>query len=150
MTIKEIIELMKHYLRELLANDTLGKSIASILVIFLGSNRMLAFLIIILVIIDFITGVIKSKKLGVKIESNKFRNTVLKIYVYYSLIITLGIVDYMVGVNVFIRVGYAFIGITEGKSIIENLIVIYPDLEKIKEQLKWWKNNGNSSKTLQS
>jgi len=144
MSVKELWETMKYYIVRIFGEDQFAKSMISIFVILFGGDKLLAIFIVILVIIDFITGVIKAKHLNEKVESSKFRRTVLKLYVYYSLVITLGIVDYMVGVNLFLKVGYAFIGITEGKSIIENLIAVYPNLNEIKEKLKWWKSSGNS------
>jgi phage-related holin len=144
MSIRELWDITKHYIVKIFGEDPFAKSMTSILVILFGSDRLLAIFIVFLVIIDFITGIVKAKHLNEKIESNKFRRTVLKLYIYYSLVITLGIVDYMVGSTLFLRVGYAFIGITEGKSILENLIAVYPNLSEIKVKLKWWKDNGSS------
>jgi phage-related holin len=144
MSIRELWDITKHYIIKIFGEDPFAKSMTSILVILFGSDRLLAIFIVFLVIIDFITGIVKARHLKEKIESNKFRRTVLKLYIYYSLVITLGIVDYMVGANLFLRVGYAFIGITEGKSILENLIAVYPNLNEIKVKLKWWKDNGSS------
>ena len=150
MTLKEAFELFKYYLGRTFGEDGVVKLTGSIFTILFGNDKILAFLVLFLILFDFDTGVVKAKVKNEEIKSHKFRNTVLKIYIYYSLIMTLGVVDYMMGANVFLRIGYAFIGLTEGKSILENLIQIHPPLKEINEKLKWWKSNGNSSKTSQS
>jgi len=150
MSLKELIEIAKNYLSKTTTNDVEIKVLTSLLAILFGNDLILSVLVMLLIVIDFITGIIKAMVKKENIESHKFRKTVLKIYVYYSLIITLGIVDYMTKLNIFSRIGYAFVALTEGKSIVENLILIYPPIENIKEKLKWWKSNGNSSKTSQS
>ena len=152
MKLKDIVELTLHYLKRTYGEDFLSKVFAGGVFAFLFGNKLFAFLVLILIVIDFITGVVKSKKLGVKIESAKFRNTLLKLYVYYSLILTLNIVSQLTGIELILRVCYAFIALTEGKSIIENLVVIYPEVGSLKSELSKFikfkddENSGNSNR----
>lgn len=146
MKIEEIIRLCKHYLERLFSDLPFQKITIGGLASLLFGEKVFALFTLILIIIDFITGVIKAKKLNDKIESAKFRNTILKIYIYYSLILTLNIVSKMTGLEIILRIGYSFIAITEGKSIIENLIIVYPGLSEIKSKLYMFYDNKEKEK----
>lgn len=78
---------------------------------------------LVLVIADFITGVISAKKRGELITSSGIKRTVIKLFVY-EVAITLGFLaqTYMIGDMVPVQKLIAsFVALTELTSIIENL-----------------------------
>ncbi len=87
---------------------------------------------IVLIFVDFITGIIASYKLNIRITSKAMQRTVYKIIAFVSMII-LGYVleKYMLDFPVTKTFG-GLIGLIEGKSILENLYKITKvDLLKI-------------------
>lgn len=78
------------------------------------------------VFLDLVTGIIKAKKKGEQIRSKKLGNSITKIVMYFISILCSKVMD-----DVFLHTGYlpftitqaciAFIGITEFKSILENV-----------------------------
>jgi len=75
----------------------------------------------ILVIIDFITGLIAAKKQKVAITSKKMGATITKMLVYQLIIITSQLCEiYLVPQIPFIKITLAFLAVTEFTSIAEN------------------------------
>jgi len=75
----------------------------------------------ILVIIDFITGLIAAKKQNVAITSKKMGATITKMLVYQLIIITSQLCEtYLVPQIPFIKITLAFLAVTEFTSIAEN------------------------------
>jgi phage-related holin len=89
-----------------------------------------------LIIIDFITGVITSLKKKEKIVSSRIFNTVIKIYVYYSAILTMALIDVAFSTKILIYISVGFAIATEGKSIIENLAVFMPAILRLGDYLE--------------
>ncbi len=79
----------------------------------------------ILVLLDFITGVMAAVKLKKKITSKGFKATVIKTFIYQSSVIVAMLIEnhLMVGVPV-IKVVVALITMTETKSFFENVEVM--------------------------
>lgn len=79
-----------------------------------------------LVVLDLITGLAASIKRGDKIESGKLKRTVVKLIMYE----VCAIMSYYVGENLFgpelplLKIATTMIGITEVKSVFENISVI--------------------------
>jgi phage-related holin len=97
------------------------KALAWVLVITLPIRpAMIAVCVIILA--DFATGVWASLKEGKPITSNKFRNTLSKILGYQILIVAAFILEkYLLDGLPAVKAVTAMIGVTEGKSLFENI-----------------------------
>lgn len=81
------------------------------------------YIIFIVIVIDIITALLAAKKNNVKIESNKFFNSIVKIGYYYTMMLVLYLVDYFVIKDSFILINFAsvIILINELISIDENI-----------------------------
>ncbi|HHX67941.1 MAG TPA: hypothetical protein GX708_07805 [Gallicola sp.] len=81
------------------------------------------YIIFIVIVIDIITALLAAKKINVKIESNKFFNSIVKIGYYYAIMDVLFLVDYFVIKDSFILINFAsgIILINELISIDENI-----------------------------
>jgi len=81
------------------------------------------YIIFIVIVIDIITALLAAKKNNVKIESNKFFNSIVKIGYYYTIMLVLYIVDFFVIKNSFILINFASVImlINELISIDENI-----------------------------
>jgi phage-related holin len=81
------------------------------------------YIIFIVIVIDIITALLAAKKNNVKIESNKFFNSIVKIGYYYAIMDVLFLIDYFVIKDSFILVNFAsvIILINELISIDENI-----------------------------
>ena len=81
------------------------------------------YIIFIVIVIDIITALLAAKKNNVKIESNKFFNSIVKIGYYYAMMFVLYLVDYFVIKDSFILINFAsvIILINELISIDENI-----------------------------
>lgn len=91
-----------------------------------------ALVIMILLLIDFITGVWASKSLNIKITSNRMKRSVTK-FIIYGLALLIGL---MVGSTygmpwVLISISF-FISSVEIKSISENMLLINPEFNLFK------------------
>lgn len=91
-------------------------------------------LILILMLIDLVTGLIKATRIHESIRSNKLRSSVNKAITYFIILLIGGCVSYAgePGVSGIFKV---FLVLVEGVSICENLIHIFPEsriVEKIK------------------
>ena len=80
-------------------------------------------IIFIVIFLDIITALIAAKKHKIKIESDKFFNSIIKIGYYYAIILLLYLVDYFVIKDSFILINFAsvIILINELISIDENI-----------------------------
>lgn len=146
MDLQKIVSDMIAYLKKATLNNALEKITIGAVISYFFGDKTLALLVFLLIIVDFVTGVVKSKKMGVKVESSRFRDTILKMYVYYSLLLTLGIVEKLTGFGFLLKLGYSFIALTEGKSIIENLMVINPEVKNILDYLTDVKRKNKENK----
>jgi len=81
------------------------------------------YIIFIVIVIDIITALLAAKKNNVKIESNKFFNSIIKIGYYYTIMLVLYLVDFFVIKDSFILINFAsvIILINELISIDENI-----------------------------
>lgn len=78
--------------------------------------------LVVLIIFDFITGVIASRKTGVAIRSSIIFRTPVKIFSYFLLISGGHLAEVVIGVNFFIDdIILSFLGVTELISILENV-----------------------------
>ena len=81
------------------------------------------YIIIIVIVLDIVTALLVAKKNKIKIESNKFFNSIVKIGYYYTIMLVLYLVDYFVIKDSFILINFAsvIILINELISIDENI-----------------------------
>ena len=95
----------------------------AILCSFFISVQWYFYIIFIVIVIDIITALLAAKKNNVKIESNKFFNSIVKIGYYYSMMLMLYLIDYFVIKDSFILINFAsiIILINELISIDENI-----------------------------
>jgi len=95
----------------------------AILCSFFISVQWYFYIIFIVIVIDIITALLAAKKNNVKIESNKFFNSIIKIGYYYTIMLVLYLVDCFVVKDSFILINFAsvIILINELISIDENI-----------------------------
>jgi phage-related holin len=75
-----------------------------------------------MVFIDFVTGILVSRKNGIKLTSNGFKRTAVKLMVYLALITLSAIVErFMAPAMPLSHIASGFVGMTELKSVLENL-----------------------------
>jgi len=81
------------------------------------------YIIFIVIVLDIITALMVAKKNKIKIESNKFFNSIIKIGYYYTIMLVLYLVDCFVVKDSFILINFAsvIILINELISIDENI-----------------------------
>ena len=81
------------------------------------------YIIFIVIFIDIITALMAAKRQKIKIESNKFFNSIIKIGYYYTIMLVLYLVDFFVIKDSFILINFAsvIILINELISIDENI-----------------------------
>ena len=81
------------------------------------------YIIFFVIAIDIITALLAAKKNNVKIESNKFFNSIVKIGYYYTMMLVLYLIDYFVIKDSFILINFTsiIILINELISIDENI-----------------------------
>ena len=95
----------------------------AILSSFFISVQWYFYIIFIVIFIDIITALIAAKRQKIKIESNKFFNSIIKIGYYYTIMLVLYLVDCFVIKDGFILINFAsvIILINELISIDENI-----------------------------
>ena len=126
MLLFEIIEKTIYYAEKTLdtgaANIFLVLPIAFIFNFFL-SVQWYFYIIFFVIVLDIITALLAAKKNNVKIESNKFFNSIVKIGYYYTIMLVLYLIDYFVIKDSFILINFAsvIILINELISIDENI-----------------------------
>ena len=126
MLLFEIIEKTIYYAEKTLdtgaANIFLVLPIAFIFNFFL-SVQWYFYIIFFVIVLDIITALLAAKKINVKIESNKFFNSIVKIGYYYTIMLVLYLIDYFVIKDSFILINFAsvIILINELISIDENI-----------------------------
>ena len=126
MLLFEIIEKTIYYAEKTLdmgaANIFLVLPIAFIFNFFL-SVQWYFYIIFIVIVIDIITALLAAKKNNVKIESNKFFNSIVKIGYYYTIMLVLYLVGFFFIFYSFILINFAclIILINELISIDENI-----------------------------
>ena len=126
MLLFEIIEKTIYYAEKTLdtgaANIFLVLPIAFIFNFFL-SVQWYFYIIFFVIVLDIITALLAAKKNNVKIESNKFFNSIVKIGYYYTIMLVLYLVDFFVIKDSFILINFAsiIILINELISIDENI-----------------------------
>ena len=81
------------------------------------------YIIFFVIVLDIITALLAAKKNNVKIESNKFFNSIIKVGYYYTIMLVLYLVDCFVIKDSFILINFAsvIILINELISIDENI-----------------------------
>ena len=100
----------------------LATLLASVALVFMPIKATLV-TVMVLTIADLITGIMASRKEGKKITSSGLKRTIIKTTVY-ELVVMLGFLTerYMVGDSIpVVKVLAGFIGLTELKSVLENI-----------------------------
>ena len=126
MLIEQIIlksqELTSKILDVISSNQLLIIPLA-ILSSFFISVQWYFYIIFIVIFVDIITALIAAKRQKIKIESNKFFNSIIKIGYYYTIMLVLYLIDYFVIKDSFILINFAsvIILINELISIDENI-----------------------------
>jgi len=126
MIIEQIIlksqELTSKILDVISSNQLLIIPLA-ILCSFFISVQWYFYIIFIVIFIDIITALMAAKRQKIKIESNKFFNSIIKIGYYYTIMLVLYLVDFFVIKDSFILINFAsvIILINELISIDENI-----------------------------
>lgn len=115
---------------------------------FLFKLKIVLQIMFVLIIIDLLTGIIASIKRKDMIKSNRLIDTLIKVYVYYTVVFTMILVEISLATDYFTKLVCWFAILTEAKSIIENLSVFMPEILKIKEKLAN-ENNKKTDNTLQ-
>ena len=82
--------------------------------------------ILIMMLIDLVTGLIKSLKNNTKISSSRLRSTITKTIVYFIVLLIGGCLTALGEESVGILFA-VFIGMVEGISILENLSEMFPN-----------------------
>lgn len=103
----------------------LGSLIVSIALVFLPIKATLI-TVMVLTVVDLITGILVARKKGKKITSSGLKRTIIKTTVY-EVVVMLGFLTerYMTGDAVpVVKILAGFIGITELKSVMENIEII--------------------------
>lgn len=81
--------------------------------------------VIFLVLVDFVTGIWASIKRQIPITSFHMRRTIVKLLAYLSTILVAFIIEtYLLSEVPLVKVVSSLIGLTEGKSFLENINVI--------------------------
>ena len=95
----------------------------SILSTFFVNVQWYFYIIFIVIFIDIITALMAAKRQKIKIESNKFFNSIIKIGYYYTIMLVLYLVDFFVIKDSFILINFTsiIILINELISIDENI-----------------------------
>lgn len=99
-------------------------SIFAVVIAFFAPIHQLMFLTGVLLVIDFITGIWAAKKRGEPITSKAMKRSVNKFLAYQLLLITAFIIQDYFTVNLgipFVKLCSSLLGLTELKSIAENL-----------------------------
>ena len=93
---------------------------------FLAPIQTLLCVVFVLVLLDFITGVWAAKKRGEAIKSAAMRRSVSKLFVYEFALLGGLLIQTLVGQSIpVVNLIAGMIGLVEGKSLLENLNVIY-------------------------
>jgi len=108
---------------DVISSNQLLIILLAILCSFFISVQWYFYIIFIVIVLDIITALLAAKKNNVKIESNKFFNSIVKIGYYYTIMLVLYLVDFFVIKNSFILINFAsvIILINELISIDENI-----------------------------
>lgn len=108
--------------------DVIGSNQLLIILLAILSNFFINvqwyfYIICIVIVIDIITALLAAKKNKIKIESNKFFNSIIKVGYYYTIMLVLYLIDYFVIKDSFILINFAsvIILINELISIDENI-----------------------------
>ena len=131
MLIEQIIlksqELTSKILDVISSNQLLIIPLA-ILCSFFISVQWYFYIIFIVIVIDIITALLAAKKNNVKIESNKFFNSIIKIGYYYAMMLVLYLVDYFV---IKVKDSFILINFTSIIILINELISIDENICKL-------------------
>ena len=108
---------------DVISSNQLLIILLAILCSFFISVQWYFYIIFIVIVIDIITALLAAKKNNVKIESNKFFNSIVKIGYYYTIMLVLYLIDYFVIKDSFILINFTsiIILINELISIDENI-----------------------------
>lgn len=119
-----------------LADWWLWKALVAILLSMFATPPQLVVLICFLVSADFITGMYAAVRTGRKIRSLKMRQTVAKALEYSALLIVFTAISNSFEMLSWIQsTSYAFVALTEGKSILENLLLKGSRAEKVVKKI---------------
>lgn len=131
MLIEQIIlksqELTSKIFNEMASNSLLIIPLA-ILSSFFVNVQWYFYIIFIVIVIDIITALLAAKKNNVKIESNKFFNSIVKIGYYYTIMLVLYLVDYFV---IKVKDSFILINFTSIIILINELISIDENICKL-------------------
>lgn len=108
-----------------MGGSTLRKLVLSVLIVLAPIHPVMVTALL-LVIVDLITGIMAAKKRREKITSEKLRRSITKLFIYQTTIV-LGFLTetYLTGGIVPLsKIISSFIGLTEMKSLMENLNVV--------------------------
>ena len=131
MIIEQIIlksqELTSKILDVISSNQLLIVPLA-ILCSFFISVQWYFYIIFFVIVLDIITALLAAKKNNVKIESNKFFNSIIKIGYYYAMMLVLYLVDYFV---IKVKDSFILINFTSIIILINELISIDENICKL-------------------
>lgn len=119
-----------------LADWWLWKALAAILISMFATPPQLVVLTCFLVAADFATGMYAAVRTGRKIRSLKMRQTVVKTIEYTALLVVFTAISNSFEMLSWIQsTAYAFVALTEGKSIMENLLLRGSRAEKVVKRI---------------
>ena len=92
--------------------DVIGSNQLLIILLAILSNFFISvqwyfYIICIVIVIDIITALLAAKKNKIKIESNKFFNSIIKVGYYYTIMLVLYLIDYFIIKDSFILINFA-------------------------------------------
>lgn len=102
-----------------------------------------------LVLVDLVFGLLAARKRGEPIQSRKLAHTPLKMFVYFSTIVTMYMVDTHIGIGVpTCKIVTGIIGATEALSLLEKAQVLTgaPVFERLRAMFKPEKTDGPDRK----
>lgn len=113
---------------------------------FVFGSPALAIIFVLVLVLDFATGVMKAIKQGEKVTSSRIRDMWFKWAAYLFVLLTSACVDRVIASQLIHAAAFGFVILSEGVSILENCEALIgkklPFLGKIRQALDALKNNG--------
>lgn len=108
----------------------------------IGPLQGVIFTVVLLIIVDFITGIYASYLKGVGIKSKRIGHTISKFFIYNLVIISAYFLEKNIVSEIpFLKIIAGFIAITKIKSVLENYTIIY-GANPFKVLVNFMKHNG--------
>lgn len=114
-------------------------TVGGALVGFLFGTPAIAYILMALLVLDFLTGVVASLKKGEKFESKRLSEMSFKLLAYFGLILVAASIGLVLDIEIIHTAAIGFVCLSEGVSILENAESLLngkiPLLKKLKDLL---------------